>query len=59
MNIIQKFLLNKTYKNCSQAKCYECMGADIKNASYSTGTQRLIKECTGYSCPIYEVRPHK
>jgi hypothetical protein len=59
MNIIQKFNLNKTYKTCTQVMCYECMGADIKNASYEKGTQRLIKECNAYSCPLYSVRPHK
>lgn len=59
MNTIQKFLLKKTYKNRLHAKCYECMGADIKNATYEKGTQRLIKGCTCYSCPLYEVRPYK
>jgi hypothetical protein len=59
MNILQKFLIHKTYKTCAQAKCYECMGADVVNAQYEKSTQRMIKQCTAYSCPIYEVRPHQ
>jgi hypothetical protein len=59
MNIIQKFLLQPTYKNSAQAKCYECMGADIKKIKFQQGTQKLIKNCTGYTCPIYKLRPHQ
>ena len=59
MNIIHKFLLKPTYKNAAHAKCYECMGADLKKATFEKGTQQNIKECTCKSCPLYHIRPHQ
>lgn len=36
------------------AKCYECVGMDGDPNFRDT-----IRTCTGYSCPLYPVRPYQ
>lgn len=35
------------------AKCYECVGMDG-----DPNFRETIRTCTGYSCPLYPVRPY-
>jgi len=50
---IEKSKENPSSLRCAiNAKCYECVGMD-----QDPNFRESIRNCTGYSCPLYVVRP--
>lgn len=40
---------SRSFTRCIKAMCLECVGFEVK----------AVRECTGYACPLYNVRPYQ